>query len=127
VSFRGLPAPGRVPHSFALFADEWDYVWSIEELRDLLTENQQIAAPTDETRILKFAQKHERSYLARATPIVVVAAYGRFRANFSDLAAATDSKKSDSFWAIVTLIWTIIMVALYFTFYRHGRAPWKSY
>jgi len=59
--------------------------------------------------------------------IVAGAAYYRFRENFSDLAAATDSKRSDSFWVIVTLIWTIVMLVLYFAFYRHGYTLWKSY
>ncbi len=59
--------------------------------------------------------------------IVVVATYYRFRDNFSDLAAATDSKHGNSFWAIVTLIWTIVMVALYFTFRPHGSGLWELY
>ena len=39
--------------------------------------------------------------------IAVTAAYYRFRDNFSDLAAATDSKQSGSFWTGAALIYAI--------------------
>ena len=44
------------------------------------------------------------------------ALYFRFRDNFSDLAAATDSKQSSGFWAIVALIYAIVIAILYSVF-----------
>ncbi len=57
--------------------------------------------------------------------VAVVVAYCRFRGNFSDLASATDSKRSDGFWNITAILFSIAIVILYFLFRTHWL--WKSY
>ena len=52
--------------------------------------------------------------------------YFRFRDNFSDLAAATDSKRSSGFWTIVALIYAVVVLVLWLVFYP-GHIPWKLY
>jgi hypothetical protein len=47
----------------------------------------------------------------------VAALYFRFRDNFTDLAAATDSKQSSGFWAIMALIYAIVIAVLYSVFH----------
>jgi hypothetical protein len=47
----------------------------------------------------------------------LAALYFRFRDNFSDLAAATDSKRSIGFWALVALIYAIVIAVLYSVFH----------
>jgi hypothetical protein len=42
--------------------------------------------------------------------IAVVVAYFRCRGHFSDLAAATDSKRSRSFWTIVAWGYAVVLV-----------------
>jgi hypothetical protein len=49
--------------------------------------------------------------------IGVAVLYFRFRDNFSDLAAATDSKRSNGFWAIVALIYAVVIAVLYSAFH----------
>jgi hypothetical protein len=56
--------------------------------------------------------------------IGVVVLYFRFRDNVSDLAAATDSKKSSGFWAIVALIYAIV-IAILFSVFHVGYAFWR--
>jgi hypothetical protein len=48
--------------------------------------------------------------------IAVAVLYFRFRDNFTDLAAATDSKQSGGFWSIVALIFAILIAVLYSIF-----------
>lgn len=45
--------------------------------------------------------------------IGVAVLYFRFRDNFTDLAAATDSKQSSGFWAIIALIFAIVIAVLF--------------
>jgi hypothetical protein len=49
--------------------------------------------------------------------IGVAVLYFRFRDNFSDLAAATDSKQSSGFWAVVALISAIVVAVLFSLFH----------
>jgi formate hydrogenlyase subunit 3/multisubunit Na+/H+ antiporter MnhD subunit len=56
--------------------------------------------------------------------IGVAIVYYRFRDNFSDLAAATDSKQSSGFWTVVALIYAVVIAVLYATF-RGGHIPWR--
>jgi hypothetical protein len=56
--------------------------------------------------------------------IGVAVLYFRFRDNFSDLAAATDSKRSGGFWAVMALIYAIVIAVLYSAF-RVGYGFWK--
>jgi hypothetical protein len=51
----------------------------------------------------------------------LAALYFRFRDNFSDLAAATDSKRSNGFWALVALIYAIVIAVLYSVFHVSHR------
>ncbi len=44
--------------------------------------------------------------------IGLAALYYRFRENFSDLATATDSKKSDGFWNIIALVYAVVIGVL---------------
>jgi hypothetical protein len=41
--------------------------------------------------------------------IAVVVTYFRYRDHFSDLAAATESKRSSSFWTIVALGYAVVV------------------
>jgi len=52
--------------------------------------------------------------------IGVAIMYYRFRDNFSDLAAATDSKQSNTFWTVIALIYAVVIAGLYLVFYHHG-------
>jgi hypothetical protein len=56
--------------------------------------------------------------------IAVAVTYYRFRDNFSDLAAATDSKRSASSWTIAALIYAVVIAALY-SMFRGGHAWWR--
>jgi hypothetical protein len=44
--------------------------------------------------------------------IGLAALYYRFRENFSDLATATDSKRSDEFWSIMALVYAVVIAVL---------------
>jgi hypothetical protein len=44
--------------------------------------------------------------------IGLAALYYRFRESFSDLATATDSKKSDGFWSIMALVYAVVIAVL---------------
>ena len=58
--------------------------------------------------------------------IAVVVTYYRFRDNFSDLAAATDSKRGRSSWTIAALIYAVVIVVLYSMFrYAHISWTWR--
>lgn len=56
--------------------------------------------------------------------IAVVVLYFRFRDNFSDLAAATDSKHRSGFWAIAALIFAIVIAVLH-SMFGVGYSSWK--
>jgi hypothetical protein len=56
--------------------------------------------------------------------ISVVMVYYRFRDNFSDLAAATDSKRSNGSWAIAALIYALVIAGLYSVFHV-GYRFWR--
>jgi hypothetical protein len=49
--------------------------------------------------------------------IVVAVLYHRFRGHFADLASATDSKRTNTFWTIVALIFAAIIAIAYVIFY----------
>jgi hypothetical protein len=51
--------------------------------------------------------------------IGVTVLYFRFRDNFSALAAASDSKQGSGFWAVIALIYAI-MIAVLFGVFRVG-------
>ena len=52
--------------------------------------------------------------------IGVAVTYYRFRDKFSDLAAASDSKQSNTFWTVIALIYAVVIAGLYLVFYHHG-------
>jgi uncharacterized membrane protein YidH (DUF202 family) len=54
--------------------------------------------------------------------IGIAVVYFRFRDNFSDMAAATDSKQSSGFWTIVAVIYAVVVAVLFLVFYRQGFA-----
>jgi Kef-type K+ transport system membrane component KefB len=56
--------------------------------------------------------------------VAVAVLYYRFRDNFFDLAAATDSKRSNTFWTTVALIFAVVIAILYSVFHVHGRIRW---
>ena len=58
--------------------------------------------------------------------IGVAVVHYRFRDNFSDIAAATDSKQGGGFWTIVALIYAVVIAVLY-SMFRYGRSPWGSH
>jgi len=58
--------------------------------------------------------------------VAVVITYYRFRDRFFDLASATDSKQSSSFWTIVAILFSVVIVALSF-WRRHSYTLWKSH
>lgn len=47
-----------------------------------------------------------------------VLVFRRVRNNFSDLAAATDSKSSGLFWTIVAIIYTLVVGGLWIAYRR---------
>ena len=49
--------------------------------------------------------------------VAVVITYYRYREHFSDLAFATDSKRSGFFWTAVAVAYAVILVALWAVFY----------
>jgi hypothetical protein len=51
--------------------------------------------------------------------IAVLITYYRYREHFSDLAFATDSKRSGFFWTMVAVAYAIILVFLWGVFYLH--------
>lgn len=52
--------------------------------------------------------------------------YYRFRERFSELAAATDSKQTHAFWAVLALAYAAVIAVLYIVFYHHVHTGWIS-
>jgi len=58
-------------------------------------------------------------------PIIVLAAvagiyYYRFRDHFFEIASATDSKRSNVFWGVVAIVFSIVVMLLYIIFRQHA-------
>jgi hypothetical protein len=56
--------------------------------------------------------------------IGVAVLYFRLRDSFNDLAAATDSKRSNGFWAVTALIYAIV-IAVLFSVFHVAYGFWK--
>ena len=51
--------------------------------------------------------------------IAVAVTYYRYRDHFSDLASATDSNRSSSFWTVVAFAYAIVLVTLMVVYSLH--------